>query len=250
MQEGRECVNDGVRVAHHEFGVKSLKTSQRLDESLGEVGRKRSISEQPKDKSAKREIEVLDVNDVRKEYEAARARLKLLLKSPKLNEIASCLLSPSEVLALLVSNGLFDCAFQLSTVAGLQLQPIFEGLVSRYVRFVQLPLFDMRNEDSLNEFYDCFTDNDSVIQSFLGTSDSSAIDKMWYLISVYLERHAEPGQTQLHHCVAERLLMSGMAIPSSLKHSYHVPRTIGSIIMSVLSRFPPVNIVKSTIRSH
>jgi nuclear pore complex protein Nup160 len=183
---------------------------------------KRSITQEPKEKHVKREIDVVDVNDIRKEYEMTRSRLKLLTKSPKLNEIASCILTPSEVLTLLISNGLFDASFQLAKVMELPMTSIFEGLVSRYVRFVQLPLFDMRTEDSLSEFYECFTENDSVAQSFLGTTELPAISKLWHLISLYLQKYEDKNQSSLHRCVAERLLMSGVGLPAALIHSYQV----------------------------
>jgi len=184
--------------------------------------RKRTSIDDDKTKPIqKREIHVLAVEDIKTEYELTRTRLRLLIKDAKLNSIANGPLSPEEIVTLLISNSLYDLAFKISSMNDLSFKPIFEGLVSKYVRLIQLPILD-REDNGFNEISDIIADNDHIAQTFLATSESSASCKMWDIIMLYLDKFEKKGLTGFHRVVAERLLITGVGVPPSLKNSYAV----------------------------
>lgn len=183
---------------------------------------KRSVDSDSPTKVAKREIEILDVNDIRIEYELVRARSRLLVKDPKLNDIASTSLAPSEVLTLLISNSLYDYAFRLAQTTKLSYEPIIKGIASKYIRLVQLSSLTRQADDVISEAYECFADNDIISKTFIGSSQTLVTEKMWLLAMTYLGKYENANRSNLHRCLAEELLASGIAIPASLRSSYQV----------------------------
>ncbi|XP_053207149.1 nuclear pore complex protein Nup160-like [Panonychus citri] len=167
-----------------------------------------------------KEIQVLSIEDIEKEYELTNARYKLLEKSVKLNSIASTPLSAEETVTILISNLLFDLAFQLSTRFNLPYEPILEGLVSKYVYLTELPFRKMSLEAGLMEINECFIENDTASLSFIANAEMPAIDKLLFLILAYIEKYEQGKQSRLHKCVAEKLLESGIPLPAPLKLSY------------------------------
>ena len=174
----------------------------------------------PSDTITRKEIQVLNINDIVKEYELTNARYKLLEKSSQLNSIASTPLSAEETITLLISNLQFDLAFQLSTHFDLPYEPVLEGLVGKYVYLTELPFRKISLEAGLMEINECFIENDTASLSFIANAEMPAIDKMLFLILTYIEKYEEKNQTRLHKCVAEKLLESGIPLPNPLKLSY------------------------------
>jgi nuclear pore complex protein Nup160 len=192
-----------------------------------EESRKRQSVDDDLTKPCKKlEIEVLGIEEIKSEYELSRARLKLLIKDSKVNSIANGILSASEVVSLLITNNLFDYAFKICQSHKLSVKPVFEGLVSRYVRLVQLPFIERDPNSSFNEISDIVAENDQVGQTFLSTIESPASCKMFAVIMLYLSKFEKKGLTSLHRVVAEKLLLAGIGIPSELKSSYAVSRYI------------------------
>ena len=183
------------------------------------------------------EIEVLGISDIKSEYELSHARLKLLNKDSKINSIANGVLTAAEIVSLLITNNFYDCAFKISQMHNLSVKPVFEGLVSKYVRLVQMPLLEREVNESFNELSDIIAENDRIAQTFLATTESPSPCKMWDILMVYLSRHEKTGLTSLHRVVAESLLLSGVAIPSSLKSSYSVSSSIPCLKQSTYSCF-------------
>lgn len=183
---------------------------------------KRCVDTDSPTKIGKREIELLDSNDIRIEYELARARSRLLLKDEKLNDIACTSLAPSEVLTLLISNSLFDHAFRLAQATNLSYEPIIKGIASKYIRIIQLSNFTRQGDDVLAEAYECFADNDTIGKTFIGSSQTSVTKKMWLLTMTYLIKYEKVNSTCLHRCLTEEILAAGIGIPTSLRASYQV----------------------------
>lgn len=176
----------------------------------------KEMEEAIEDSPFKRTIEVLDSEDVKREYELVRARLKLLEKDPKGNEIANSCLKPHEVIALLINSSLYDIAFNLSTLFKLSYEPIFEGLIAKYTELMQA------TDKEITTFYECFSENDTICLGHIASSENTLVEKFWNLITIYLEKYDFKGQSILHRCVAEKLLSLGIPIPTSLKYSYQV----------------------------
>ncbi len=160
-------------------------------------------------------IEILDSDDIKREYELVKARLRLLQKDEKTYAIANTHLGPTETVTLLISANLYDLAFSLSSLLKLKFEPIFEGIVSKYIYLIQ-----SGNSYEIVDVYDCFVDNDSASLGFINSADLTPVEKMWHLISAYIEKYEIPGQTSMKRCVSEKLLSNGIQIPTCLKLKY------------------------------
>lgn len=171
-------------------------------------------------KKVKKEVHVLGIEDIKIEYELSNCRLKLLERDPRLNDLATSNLGPSDVVTLLLSNSMYETVLRLSRILKMSVIPVFESLVSKYIRLVQLPSLDQDADESMKEIYECFCDEMVALQDFMISSDCSPATKVWHLIQSYLETHEEPKSSKLHKCIAEKLLSSGVALPTSFKQSY------------------------------
>jgi hypothetical protein len=183
----------------------------------GSNGSKRSSDGDANAKESKREIHVLGIEEIKNDYEISLCRYRLLTKDPKRNEIAASYITPTEVITLLMTNCLFDAAFSLSRRLKLSLRPVFEGLISKYIHFFTMSADGL--EESLLDIHSCFGENempDVLAKSF----DKTPVDKLWLLISFYLEKYECPRQSVLHKCVSEMLLQVGITLPASLRLSY------------------------------
>lgn len=189
-------------------------------------GSKRKLDEDAispsSDVQNKGEIQVLSIDDIIQEYELINTRYKLLEKSSDLNAIASCPLTPDIAVTLLIGNLMFDSAFRLSILLKLPLEPIFEGLVSKYIYLTELPLSKSNLEANLMEINECFIENDTASLSYIANAEMTVIEKMLSLILEYIKKYEAPNQSKLHRCVAEKLLSEGILLPSPLKLSYQV----------------------------
>ena len=198
--------------------------SPKLSNTVNEGKRKfnEDSSSTSSDSPNKREIQVLNIEDIIKEYELVNVRFKLLEKSPELNAIASTPLTSDIAVTLLIGNLMFDSAFHLSCLLKLPLEPVFEGLVSKYIYLTELPSTKSNLEANLMEINECFTENDTASLSYIANAEITPIEKMLALILEYIKLYEEVNQSRYHRCVAEKLLSNGIFLPSSLKLSYQV----------------------------
>lgn len=171
-------------------------------------------------KVAKKEIQVLGIEDIKIEYELSNCRLKLLERDPRLNDLATSYLGPSEVINILLTNSMYETVIRLCRLLNMSIIPVFDSIISKYIRLVQLPSLDQDADESMKEIYECFCDEMVVAQDFIMTSDCAPATKVWHLVQSYLETHEEEKSSKLHKCIAEKLLASGVAVPTSLKQSY------------------------------
>lgn len=81
--------------------------------------------------AANRSVEVLEMKDIRREYDLIHARLLLLKKDPQPTNIAASIISAADTVSLLVSGGLYEQAIDLCQAYNMNLHPVFEGLASR-----------------------------------------------------------------------------------------------------------------------
>uniref|UniRef100_A0AAR2IT13 Nucleoporin 160 n=1 Tax=Pygocentrus nattereri TaxID=42514 RepID=A0AAR2IT13_PYGNA len=80
-----------------------------------------------------RQIEILELQDLEKEYILSRCRLTLAQQHPPSAAIAGSA-SAAEMVALLVQAGLFDTALSLCQTFKLPLTPVFEGLTFKCIK--------------------------------------------------------------------------------------------------------------------
>ena len=117
-----------------------MKPLVRKDNTSPETKRKLNSSQNDEemDESIKCvEMDILDSHDIKREYELVKARLRLLQKDEKTFAIANTFLDSTETLTLLISASLFDLAFNLCSLLKMKFEPIFEGIVSKYIYLVQ-----------------------------------------------------------------------------------------------------------------
>ncbi|XP_062403164.1 nuclear pore complex protein Nup160 [Sardina pilchardus] len=158
----------------------------------------------------KRQIDILELTDLQKEYLLARSRLTLAQQHPPSAAIAGSA-SAVEMVALLVQTGLFDTALSLCQTFKLPLTQVFEGLTFKCIRL------QYGGEQSQNEAWTWLAANQ--LSSVVTTKESSATDEAWRLLASYLEAH--PSQNAQHHrCVINKLLSHGVPLPDWLVNAY------------------------------
>ncbi|XP_018598836.1 nuclear pore complex protein Nup160 [Scleropages formosus] len=165
--------------------------------------------------SVSRQIEILELKDLEKEYILARSRLTLAQHDPPSAAIAGSA-SAVEMVALLIQAGLFDSALSLCQTFKLALTPVFEGLAFKCIKL------QYGGEASQNEAWNWLAANQ--LSTVIITKESSATDEAWRLLASYLETY--PSQNGQHHfCVINKLLSHGVPLPDWLVNSYKVVDT-------------------------
>ncbi|XP_035252589.1 nuclear pore complex protein Nup160 [Anguilla anguilla] len=157
-----------------------------------------------------RQIEILELKDLEKEYILARNRLTLAQHDP--SSAGNTGSAPAgEMVTLLVQAGLFDAALALCKTFKLPLTPVFEGLTFKCIQL------QCGGEASQNEAWNWLAANQ--LSTVITTKESSATDEAWHLLASYLEKH--PSQNAQHHrCVINVLLSHGVPLPDWLVNSY------------------------------
>ncbi|XP_035012837.1 nuclear pore complex protein Nup160 [Hippoglossus stenolepis] len=158
----------------------------------------------------KRQVDILELNDLEKEYFLSRCRLTLAQHHPPSATIAGSA-SAEEMVSLLVQSGLFDSALCLCQTFKLTLTPVFEGLAFKCVRL------QFGGEETQNEAWSWLADNQ--LSSVVNTKESSAADEAWRLLASYLDRYPS-ANGQHHRCVINKLLSHGAPLPDWLVKSY------------------------------
>lgn len=187
------------------------------------------------------------------------ARLKLLERNSKEYAIASSPLSPDETVILCTDASLYEQSFKISELFSLPLEPIFDGMASKYVQLLnglynrrriddetmlgllaQSSVVDMDPEMMISpklklpidennfsvDLFDIFYENtaSNIECDYICYSSLSICDRMWYLIMYYLYRYQRQPHisTDYFKTVAEKLLSNGIMIPVSLMKIYQV----------------------------
>ncbi|XP_068452615.1 nuclear pore complex protein Nup160 [Clinocottus analis] len=159
---------------------------------------------------AKRQVDILELEDLEKEYILSRSRLTLAQHHPPSAAIAGSA-SAVEMVALLVQTGLFDSALSVCQTFKLNLTSVFEGLTFKCIKL------QFGGEESQNEAWSWLAANQ--LSSVVNTKESSATDEAWQLLASYLHRYASAtGQHQ--RSVINKLLSHGVPLPDWLIKSY------------------------------
>lgn len=154
----------------------------------------------------KKQVEVLELKDIKNEYYIVTARLKLAKLSPELQTIARA--GPSELVAILSSVGLYTTALHLCDRFNIPKSSVLESLASQCVRLCQHE--DVNAWDWLihNEIFD------------KGVSDSNVTNISWRLLEHLTLKHEKDNSSELHKAVAKKLLYHGAFLPQWLMSSY------------------------------
>ncbi|XP_071795537.1 nuclear pore complex protein Nup160-like [Asterias amurensis] len=159
----------------------------------------------------RRQVKVIELCDLKKEYQLIDARLKIANHDPdSVYTSMGPILSPEETVSQLVQTGLFDTATAVCKTFKLSLVPVFEGLTTKCVKL------------SLNGLTDSAWKWLSV--NDLGTlhpsRELSPADLAWRLLKLYLEKHDNIGDHSHYKCVINKLLSLGYQLPTWLINAY------------------------------
>uniref|UniRef100_A0AAQ5ZZR4 Nucleoporin 160 n=1 Tax=Amphiprion ocellaris TaxID=80972 RepID=A0AAQ5ZZR4_AMPOC len=157
----------------------------------------------------RRQVDILELDDLEKQYILSRCRLTLVQHHPPSAAIAGSSSAP-ELVSLLVQVGLFDSALSLSRTFSLNLTPVFEGLTFKCVKL------QFGGEESQNEAWSWLAANQLTV---VNTKESSATDEAWRLLASYLDRYPS-ANGQHHRYVINKLLSHGVPLPDWLVKSY------------------------------
>ncbi|GAA5962589.1 hypothetical protein JCM21900_000955 [Sporobolomyces salmonicolor] len=144
------------------------------------------------DSSASRPLEVLELADIRKEYNVALARLQLAAEFPEL-ERTNFYLEPQAVVALFSQTGAFDQAFTAGRILEVDLSSLFEIIAERCVNLTVHP------EGTEDASWVALSDEAS-------TWEGSLASKAWRLLERHLERHDAAPTYSYRLVVLERAL--------------------------------------------
>nr|XP_046249006.1 nuclear pore complex protein Nup160 isoform X2 [Scatophagus argus] len=158
----------------------------------------------------KRQVDILELKDLEKEYILSRSRLTLAQHHPPSAAIAGSA-SAEEMVALLVQTGLFDSALSVCQTFKLNLTSVFEGLTFKCIKL------QFGGEEAQNEAWSWLAANQ--LSSVVNTKESSATDEAWRLLASYLDRYPSTN-AQHHRCVINKLLSHGVPLPDWLVKSY------------------------------
>ncbi|MEQ2206675.1 hypothetical protein XENOCAPTIV_001558 [Xenoophorus captivus] len=148
-----------------------------------------------------RQVDILELHDLEKDYFLSRARLTLAQHHPPSAAIAGSVSAP-ELVLLLAQTGLFDSALSLSRIFKLDLSPLQSG-----------------GEEHQSEAWSWLAANQL---SVVNTKESSATDEAWRLLASYLDRYPSTNG-QHHRHVIHKLLSHGIPLPDWLLQSYKRP---------------------------
>lgn len=160
----------------------------------------------------KRQVQVLELPDIQKEFELVNAHLRLVKHSPDLFANTGARLNAAELVAILTSVGMYQLALKLCHLFSLPPHGVFEGLAGACVK---LMAEDVEKESS--GAWDWLVENDF---SELGIGEATAMLLAWRLLETLLNKYESPRQSTLHKAVAARLLGLGAFLPNWLVTSY------------------------------
>ncbi|XP_023209756.1 nuclear pore complex protein Nup160-like [Centruroides sculpturatus] len=190
--------------------VKPIPTvTDNKDEPIN-VSPKRNFDGERIPQSGTTKMEVLEIEDIKHEYDLVHARLKLLQNDSSPTNIAASLLSPGETVTLLVNSGFYDAAIHICQSFNLSYVPVFDGIAEKC-----LELMHQYNQQVLCEAWEWLGENE------LPSVQTTSADKyLWYLLKYYLNKYEKSNQSIYHRCVVSKLLAEGSHLPIWLKLSY------------------------------
>ncbi|XP_030768263.1 nuclear pore complex protein Nup160 homolog isoform X2 [Sitophilus oryzae] len=155
----------------------------------------------------KKQIEVVDIEIIKKELIFSCAKLKLARFD---SSIPSNVNTPVELVTLLNSAGLFKTALEICTTYNLGYATVFESLTLKCI---------MLSEEENPNAWDWLVEND--LQDLPANRDSIS-EVVWQLLQDYLEKYEEPNMTTLHKIVCKKIINMRMYIPFWMLKSYKV----------------------------
>ncbi|SJX60691.1 related to nuclear pore complex protein Nup160 [Sporisorium reilianum f. sp. reilianum] len=180
-----------------------------------------------------REIRVVSVDDVRREYSLALARLELVKRYPDL-AYSTTVLRPSDAVLLFVNSDAFDSAFGMAWSLGVDMTPIFGALTVKAVALARAKLerdaFKHKNgangstEEVHPEIAELEEADEDVLEPealFLTLSDKSAgwagsaAERAWRYVRHHLEMYDSEEDGKYYRVVLSRIAALDHAVTPS-----------------------------------
>lgn len=153
----------------------------------------------------RKQIEVLELQDIKREYVLAEAKLKLMKLNPDIHTTKTC---PSEIVAVMSSVGLYVDALRVCEHYNISKASVLECLASRCI---QLSQQDDPAACEWLKLHDVFD---------LGISSLRTDDVAWKLLQHLTLTHEKDGESEIHKAVARKLFHRGTYLPEWLSSSY------------------------------
>ncbi|KAG7213986.1 hypothetical protein KM043_001360 [Ampulex compressa] len=154
----------------------------------------------------KKQIEVLELCDIQREYYLVDARLKVSKLNPELHIVTHA--GPSELIVILSSIGLYTTALHLCDQFKINKSSVLESLTSQCVKL-------SHREDP--DAWDWLVQNDIFD---MGVSNSNIANTSWRLLEYLTLKHEKDRGSNLHKAVSRKLLQEGAFLPQWLLKSY------------------------------
>ncbi|XP_017877657.1 nuclear pore complex protein Nup160 homolog [Ceratina calcarata] len=154
----------------------------------------------------KKQVEVLELSDIKKEYYIVDARLKVSKINSDLHIVSHA--GPSELVIILPTIGLFTTALHLCDQFKISKSSVLESLTAQCIRL-------SRGEDP--NAWDWLIQNDIFD---IGLSNTNVSNTAWRLLEYLTLKHEKDECSDLHKAVARKLLQEGAFIPQWLLMSY------------------------------
>lgn len=172
----------------------------------------------------KPQVALIELKDIRLEYELILARLQLIWKDLDPSIAQGPCPTPEEMVTHLSKAGLFNKAIRICKAFSVPMQPVIETLVNKCVHLARAT---SRDTPVTFEEWDWLSDNE--ISGQQSSQDNSVCDHAWLLLRSYIEQHEPKGQTVLLKCAAVRMLSLGFRLPHWLLASYKA-RDVASLL--------------------
>ncbi|XP_032683313.1 nuclear pore complex protein Nup160 homolog [Odontomachus brunneus] len=154
----------------------------------------------------KKQVEVLELDDIKKEYYIVDARLKISKVNSEMHIVAHT--EPSELIVTLCSTGLYTTALHLCDEFKISKTSVLESLTSQCIKLSQ-------REDP--NAWDWLIQNDIFD---IGISNTTITNTAWRLLEYFTLKHEKNTNSELHKAVARKLLQDGAFLPQWLLMSY------------------------------
>ncbi|XP_058790744.1 nuclear pore complex protein Nup160 homolog isoform X4 [Phymastichus coffea] len=201
------CINV-LRLVHKKFRwiVRPVIDHSSIDDYPNKRKKRNSNGHEILQCNYSKRIEVLELEDIKREYALASSKLKLTKIGLKANNISSA--GPSEIAAILSNYGLHVDAVDICRYFKLSIISILENLVSHCTR--------LDPKDQFKTY--SWLDEIPVVGYNLLTSSSMNIS--WKLLQYFILQYEEIGNSELHKAVTKQLLYHEIFLPEWLYSSY------------------------------
>ncbi|XP_072022544.1 nuclear pore complex protein Nup160-like [Amphiura filiformis] len=216
LQQQAKCylaAINALRLVHPNYAwiVKPVPTdTQPSREDMMGASPKRTYDGDELEQHVKRQVTVLELKEIEKEYLLVSARLKLANHEQDSSHVTGISLSADETLALLVQAGLFDTAVTVCKTFKLPLNSVFEGLATKCVKL------SSNGPDDLT--WKWLSANE--LGQLNPSRDVGPADIAWRLLRAYLIKYDQEGDHTYYKCVVNRLLSVGFHLPKWLVNTY------------------------------